>query len=58
MYIKQMDPTSGMTTEEAKEMVEKLFVQEGESERRARRRRSGQFGKHMRKSAARLKVKR
>lgn len=44
--------------EEAKEMVKKLFVQERESERRARRRQSGQFGQHKRKSAARVKVKR
>lgn len=51
-------PTSGMTAEEAKEMVEKIFTQEGESERRARRRHNGQFGKHKRKSSARLKVKR
>lgn len=58
MDNKKMAPTSGMTPEEASEMVEKIFVQEGESERRARRRRNGQFGKHKRKSAARMKVKR
>lgn len=51
-------PPSQKCFEEAKEMVAKLFVQEGESERRARRRQSCQFGKHKRKSAARLKVKR
>lgn len=51
-------PPEQESIEDAKEIVEKIFVQEGESERRAMHRQSGQFGKHKRKSAARLKVKR
>lgn len=58
MQTPDRTPPSQESLEEAKEMVKKLFVQEGESERRARRRQSGQFGKHKRKSAARVKVKR
>lgn len=58
MKTQDRTPPTQEELEEAKEMIEKLFVEEGESERRARRRKSGQFGKHKRKSAARVKVKR
>lgn len=57
MQTSDRRPPEQVQIEDAKEMVEKIFVQEGESERRARRRQSGQFGKHKRKSAARMKVK-